>query len=50
MAKVNMKEEDLEFLKWLHKRMINIYKEKENIDFVKKLEDIIERCEKDMRK
>lgn len=40
-----MNKKDTRLLKWLHARLINAYREDRNVDFVEKLECIIERCE-----
>ena len=33
---------DSEFLRWLRGRLVNVYKESENVDFVQRLDRIIE--------
>jgi len=34
---------DSEFLRWLRGRLVNVYKESENVDFVQRLDRIIDR-------
>lgn len=41
-AKVN-REEDKAFLLWLRDRLVNIYHESPNVDFVQRLEELAER-------
>jgi hypothetical protein len=36
---------DAEFLRWLRGRLVNVYKESENVDFVQRLDRIIDRLE-----
>ena len=35
--------DDVEFLTWLRHRLVNVYDESPNVDFVKRLEEIIEK-------
>jgi hypothetical protein len=37
---------DSEHLKWIHDRIVNVYKENENIDFLIRMRDIINTIQK----
>ena len=36
---------DAEFLRWIRNRLVNVYKESENVDFVQRLDVIITKLE-----
>ena len=39
---------DIEFLTWLRDRLVHVYKESENVDFVLRLNEIIEELKRNV--
>ncbi len=44
-----MNKEDLEHLKWIYERMIYVYKEKTNVDYMIRFKNILNNLDKEIK-